>query len=379
MSLIPRPGRLALVLSGGGARAAYQVGVLQAISERIPDLNVPILTGVSAGAINAAFLAAYRGSLKDAVAALRREWLSLDSGKVYGLRPELMVRSTARWFLNFISTWRRQPSLAAGLFESGPLRESLSRVIDFQGIEENLREGRLHAVALTATSYSSGLTTTFVHGRPELQMWRRALRKSVKCRLTLDTVMASSAIPMVFPAVKLEDGYYGDGSLRQTSPLAPAIHLGADRLLAVAPGPKAEPLQASGPPKFPTAADMMGVLLDAMFLDAVDMDAELLERINRLLGDRDPQTPVPDGLRPLELTVLRPTTDLGALAEGHRRDLPRTMRVLMYVMGSGSRRGTRMLSYLLFEPPYIEHLMQLGHADAQARWPVIERFLAGGA
>ena len=279
----PGEGDLALVLSGGGARAAYQVGVLQAISEKRPDLRVQILTGVSAGAINAAHLATEECTFGEAVTHLRKKWAYLNSEQVYGLKGSL-TRSAARWLVQIASGWKSDSSATRGLFNSSPLRESLSKVIDWGELERNISSGKLRAVALSATSYATGWSTTFVQGQPDIPTWKRSLRISVRCRLTLDHVMASCAIPFLFPAVKIGNKYFGDGSVRKTAPLAPAIHLGGRRVLAIASAPYPHsPVALPSSMTYPTGAETVGLLLDSVFLDALDVDAERIERINKLL------------------------------------------------------------------------------------------------
>ncbi len=370
---------MALVLTGGGAHAAYQVGALSAIVERLPDLEFPILTGVSAGAINIAYLAAYRGPLRAAVQALRQEWARLTIERVYRIRPGRLVPAGLRWLARMALGRHNGPAAVHGLVDMAPLRGFLEQGIDFGGIDANIAAGRLHAVALSATAYTSGQTVTFVHGADGVQMWRRALRYSVQTRLTLDHVMASAAIPILFPAVRVGNEFYGDGSVRQTAPFAPAIHLGAKALLVITmrPDPQALPLPPSTVAEYPSVAEAMGLLLHSVFLDAPDADAEGLERINQLLAN------CPDGgpshLSPVRLLVLRPSRDIGALAVAQGVRLPGLLHWLVGGMG-GRRPGpgaADFLSYLLFDPAYTDALIDLGYADARAAWPQIERLLGG--
>ncbi len=370
---------LALVLSGGGARAAYQIGVLVAVAERFPELRIPILTGVSAGAINIAYLAAHTGTFSSAVNGLRTEWAELTPDRVYRVRPVSMVRAVFHWLLDFVIGRRAEPGALRGLMESTPLRGFLEGCIDFSGIDENVRAGRLRAAALTATSYTTGQTVTFVHGGPGCPVWERSQRIGITASLTIDHVMASSAIPIMFPAVKLPDGFYGDGSVRQIAPLAPALHLGATRILAIgmrAKRPSMVPVRSVG--EYPATAEVMGLLFNAIFLDALDGDAERLERINRLLEDRPEGTAGPDGLRPVELLVLRPSRDLGALSRGYETRLPNKVRWVVNSMGGKRRGSSDFISYLLFHPVYTDKLVELGYNDACAQWEKIDNFLRDG-
>jgi len=368
---------LALVLSGGGARASYQVGALAAIVESVPDLEVPILTGVSAGAINAASLAAHPGSMGAAVEALRSEWKRLTSEQVYVVRPVSVVGSSLRWILRFVTGRSSGPGVVRGLMDMSPLREFLGRAVGLQGIARKIEANRLHAVALSATSYSDGRTVTFVQGGEDVPAWQRALRRSVKTELRFDHVMASAAIPIVFPAVKLEDGFYGDGSVRQIAPLAPAVHLGAGKLIAISMRAPRQPWAPSVPiGDYPAAAEVMSLLLNSIFLDYLDVDVERLERVNELVAALPPGHVTPTGLRRVDALLLRPSRDLGQLAQGLEVKLPRAVRMVVEGIGGRRQRASDLLSYLLFEPEYTEALMDLGYSDARNRWPEIEAFIA---
>jgi NTE family protein len=371
--------RLALVLSGGGARAAYQVGVLRAIAERMPDLQIPIITGVSAGAINAVYLAAHAGPLQTAVTQLRGQWLRLTPDLVYQVRPLSVVGGLVRTAWQSITGTRTGPAAVRGLMEVGPLRKFLEGSVHLDGIGRNIAAGRLRAVALSTTSYATGETVTWVQGAPDVEMWQRHLRRAVRSELTLDHVLASSAIPIIFPAVRIGDAFYGDGSVRMTAPLAPAIHLGASRVMAVAMRAQSE---RHPPPEepvgdYPAAVQVMGLLLHSIFLDSLDADAERLERLNHLIARIDPAKRPPD-LRTVDLSVIRPSKDLGAMAGGVPVRLPRLVDLLLRTIGGRRVQASDFLSYLLFEPEYTGEVMDLGYADAQAQWGEIERFLTGG-
>src|SRR5256712_6943672 len=247
---------LALVLAGGGARAAYQVGVLCAIAEQAPALEFPILTGVSAGAINAVYLAAHRGPLTAAAETLRAQWSRLTVDRVYRIRPMRIGRAVLRSLAQLALGRRRETAAVRGILDMEPLREFLASGLDLSGIDANIAAGRLQAAALSATSYASGDTVTFVHGPPDVPTWRRALRHAVRAQLTIDHVMASAALPILFSAVRVGDDFYGDGSVRQTAPLAPAIHLGARALLVITQAP--DPGVGSPAPRlrrYPTLAE----------------------------------------------------------------------------------------------------------------------------
>ncbi len=372
--------QLALVLSGGGARAAYQVGVLAGLAQRLPGLEFPIVTGVSAGAINAISLAAHRGPLSGAVQVMEAGWHGLTVDQVYRLRPMRFARSAAAWLTRAVGR-RAGPPVVRGLIDPQPLREFLARSVDLSGIDANIAVGRLRAAALSATSYTTGSSVTFVQGGPEVPTWQRAGRIAVRARLTLDHVMASAAIPIVFPAVRIGDEFYGDGGVRQTAPLAPAIHLGARAVLVIGLGAErvVRPPPAVGArpgSDYPTAAEAATLLMHAIFTDLLEADVERLERVNRLLAAIPPGVPPPDGLKPVEVLMLHPSRDLGALAAGHTDLLPRPMRAVVAALG-GRREGTAdFLAYLLFHPRYTSQLIELGVEDVGRHWPQVERFFA---
>lgn len=366
---------LALVLSGGGARAAYQIGVLQAIAEIAPELDIPILTGVSAGAINTMYLGAHPGPLRKAVDHLRGAWLRLTPDQVYSVPPIRLGRSLAKWGVNFLLQRRQSSPSLHGVMDMLPLRRFLQQSVDFDGIQENLKAGRLRAIALSTTCYTNGHTVTFVEGAEDVPMWHRHLRYSVREELSLDHLMGSAAIPLMFPAVQIRNAFYGDGGVRQSAPLAPAIHLGAKKILAIAM--RARGVGAATVPvgidDYPTAAEVLGLLFHAVFLDSLDADAERLVRINHLL--RDQTGAHESGLRPVELLVLRPSRDVSELAEGKAIKLPLTVRTVLRSIGGERARSAGFLSYLLFEPEYTGRLMDLGLEDGRQQREKIEQFL----
>lgn len=369
------PTDLALVLSGGGARASYQVGVIAALAERVPDLAIPIITGVSAGAINAAFIAGHPGPLSRAITELRGHWLRLNPETVYRFKTMRLARWSMRLLTQF--ALRRMEGLRTvrGVMDMRPLTRFLAEIINFPGIEANVLSGRLRAVALTTTSYTTGQTVTFVQGVQDIRVWERVQRAALYTRLSLAHVMASSAIPLIFPAVRIGDSFYGDGSVSQTAPLSPAVHLGARRILAVGMRSKHTTRILSPDAEYPTTAQVMALLFNAVFLDAIDSDAERLERMNRLLSLLSPGQSPPDGLRPVDFIMLRPTRDLGTLAEGMRLNLPPTFERVVQSMGGKGEGAQDFLSYLLFDPEYTGLLMELGYEDAIGDWSRIEQFL----
>lgn len=360
---------LAILLPGGGARGAYQIGFLRWVSRHVPKAHFPIVTGVSAGAINAAFLASFRGPQTAAVDRLVDVWSNLTAERVFRTDGPSLGGLVARWSLRLMAGGTRLTPAVEGLVDTAPLRASLADVFDTRGggiagIAENIAEGRLWAIALLTSHYGTGQSVVWTQGR-DLREWARPDRRSRNTSLTLDHVLASSALPLFFPAVRLEDGWHGDGGIRLTAPFSPAVHLGANRILAVSTrfGPGGTPDGADAR-RHPPPMQIAGQLLDAVFLDDLDRDALELERINRLLHHVPPEKR--RGLRPIELLVIRPSIDISRLATEHEAELPRAFRHLIRGLGSREVKSAGLLSLLAFEPSYLKRLMDLGERDAAA-------------
>lgn len=373
-------GPIALVLTGGGARGAYQAGVLAGIADRAGgDVCFPIVTGVSAGGINAAAIASHRGTLVQATEHLREAWLGLSVDEVFRSNAGALSWTFMRWVCKILSAGRA-PFELRGLLDTEPLRRYLSGMIDFDGLDDNVATGRLRALALSTTGYASGCTVTFVHGTEDIVDWERARRASMPARIGVEHVMASAALPMIFPAVKVGEEYFGDGSVRHAAPLAPAVHLGARKILAISvryglsEQERAVP-QVDG---YPPPAQILGMMMHGVFLDALENDAERLARVNRTLALLPPGTRHPEGMRPVGIMLLRPSRNLGKLAAGMVDSLPRSLRMVARGLGASGTTTPDFLSYLLFERPYIESLIELGFDDARRQWDRIEPFLAAG-
>jgi NTE family protein len=370
-------GGLALVMSGGGARAAYQIGVLSSLAKQIPDLHVPIVTGVSAGAINAAWYAATPGTFGEQTARLADLWRSLTPEQIFRVDAMSLGTNVMRWGARLISGGVPTPQVR-GLVDTSPLRALLTRVLDapegrIEGVKRNLERGALDALAITASSYTTGRSVTWVEGRA-IEMWDRPGRRSAAFTPTVEHVMASAALPIVFPAINVDREWYGDGGMRLVAPFAPAIHLGASRILAVSTrwGMPAEAPTELAP--YPPPAQVAGAMLESVFLDAFDADALRLEETNALVrrapeGDRL-------GLRPIDLLVVRPSSDIGRLVSAHEPELPRGLRFLMRGLGSHQTRHHSLMSLLMFQPAYLASLVELGEKDTDAR-PEIAAFLRG--
>ncbi|HSM05195.1 MAG TPA: patatin-like phospholipase family protein [Longimicrobiales bacterium] len=373
---------LGVVMGGGGARAAYQVGVLRALAEWYPDVSVPYITGVSAGAINAAHLAAHHGSFEQAVEELGELWGNLQVENVFQVGPRSLLSILLTWGLRLISGGRGALPQARGLVDTSPLRRYLTDVLhavdgELTGIGYNLRKGRLKAVALSTSSYTTGQSITWVQGT-DIHGWERPQRRSRHTTLTVEHVMASAALPLFFPAVRLENEWYGDGGIRLAAPLSPALHLGARRILAISTRYARSAAEAGVPEVsgYPPPAQIAGVLMNSIFLDLLDHDALRLERINELLEKLPEEERM--GLRPVELLVIRPSRDLGRMAGAYEPRLPRVFRFLTRGLGTRETRSPDFLSLILFQPDYLRALMDTGEEDARAREDEIRAFMEGG-
>ncbi|MCH2464757.1 MAG: patatin-like phospholipase family protein [Gemmatimonadetes bacterium] len=375
----PGPRDLGIVMGGGGARAAYQVGFLRFLARRFPELQIPYITGVSAGAINAALLASHHGTFLQAVEELSQLWGNLTVEDVFRVDTRSLATNGIRWLMQLVSGGIGRVPRVRGLVDTHPLQEYLTEVLhavhgELTGIQYNLERDRLKAVALTTTSYSTGQSVTWVQGS-HISEWERPQRKAHRTVLTVDHVMASSALPLFFPAIQLGDAWYGDGGLRLAAPLSPALHLGARRIIAISTryDRSAEEAEEHSTLGYPPPAQVAGVLLNSIFLDLLDHDALRLEQLNRLLADlpRDKW----EDLEPVRLLTLRPSCDLGNLANEHEARLPRGFRFLTRGLGTKQTRSPDFLSLVLFQPDYLRTLIEVGEADAMAQADKISRFL----
>jgi len=376
------PRGLALVLSGGGARAAYQVGVLRYLAREYPNAVPDILTGVSAGGINAAFLAARQAPYAEKVEELVQMWSDLHIDQVFRVDLRDLAWRGVRWSGRLASGGTSPLPPAKSLVDTAPLREVLERELyagtgPIPGIQTSLMHGWLKAFALTGSSYTTGQSITWVQTRDDdiMPAWERPLRKSHCCALRIDHVMASAALPFFFPAIEVDDAWYGDGGIRLTAPLSPAIHLGAQRILAVTTRYARSREEADRPliAGYPPPAQVAGILFNAIFLDQLDGDAMHLRQINDLIALQPDAKRM--GLRPIELLVLRPSEDLGRMANAYEAELPRAFRFLTRGLGTREARSNDMLSLVMFQTDYVKRLIELGEADAAAKSAEIATFL----
>ena len=373
------PSKLAVALSGGGARAAYQTGVLCHIGRRLPDLRVPILTGVSAGGINLGFLASYRGNFLEATQALRRHWFSLSTEEVFRTNPTSLFTAALRAGVSLLAGGSSMGPRFRSLVDTSPLRQFIKRSTVMSAIQERLDAGEIEAVGLTAISYQTGRTVLFVQGdTPIRAMPSSSHHRIVRTALTIDHIMASASIPLLFPAIKIGQQYYGDGSFRLTTPLGPAIQLGADKIFAISARYRRTTSEARQPDSvgYPPPARVLGLLLNSVFLDTLDWDATSVRRINHLVDHLAPKAREQERLRHVDLMIQRPSKDIGKLARDFEVQLPGALRFLVRGLGTSNTRNADFLSYLLFEHEYIRTLVELGEADAESNWEQIRDSLA---
>ena len=368
--------REALVLAGGGARAAYQVGVLGAIADWLPTgapCPFEVMVGTSAGALNASAIAARASNLRDGVAMLERVWSGFEVGHVVRTDPWTVFRAGLKWLVSVASGgWLARPPRS--LLDTSPLRRLLLESMPLDGIRASVDAGHLRALAVATTSYATGRAVAFFDGAPGVDEWSRVRRAGVRRSIDVEVLMASAAIPFIFPAAQVDGEWYGDGAMRQLAPLSPAVHLGANRILVVGTRADAAPsAAASGRDRPPSPGDLLGFVLDSLFTDGLSIDLERLRQINAIL-QLSATVALPDR-RPIEALVIQPSDDPTAIARRHLHAMPRSLRTLLRTMGALEARGGVLASYLLFESSYTTELMRLGRADAEARRADIETFL----
>ena len=383
MKIHPQNSRTALVLPGGGARGAFQVGVLRAIAELTPhrcENPFPVISGTSAGAINSVVLASKARRFRVAVAELERVWGHFHSHQVYRSDSLNMLKSSLHWF-GAIITGGTLVSMPRALLDNSPLRRLLNSNIRFPRIQESIDRGYLHAVAVTAAGYRSAKSTSFFQAVPECNAWSRSRRAGIRQEINLDHLMASIAVPMIFPPVRLQGEYFGDGAMRQATPLSPAIHLGANRILVI--GVRDERagnnVDTSQPQPYPSFAHIAGYMLDTLFMDGLYSDLERMTRMNQLIDSQvyDQNTGLFPKVRPIDTMVVLPSRDLREIADACRDEMPRPVRALLRGVAGRNASEGRLLSYLLFERVYTRELIKLGYEDAMQVKDQLLNFITG--
>jgi NTE family protein len=371
---------LGLAMTGGGARAAYQVGVLRYICKNHSDFHPPIITGVSAGAVNAAHLAAYQGTFSESVEQLAELWQELTTDKVFHTDSGFFFSNFFRWGLSFILGGSHMGPRKRSLLDSDPLRQFLekklaSKATDrIHGIQENIDKGHLQVLGISSTNYGTGKAITWVQGHVE-EHWQRPRRRSESAEITVEHVMASTALPLVFPAIKLDDGWHGDGGIRSIAPLSPTMHLGAKKILAISTRYRGGEIipDETMIGEFAPVAQIIGILLDSIFLDLLDYDAANMSRINMLYDEVNEKTR--EELNKVGLLILRPSEDLGKLASQYEVKLPQPFRYFTRGFGTRDTKSPDSLSLLMFQPDYLNRLIELGEKDAEENAEQIEEFL----
>jgi NTE family protein len=371
-------GRTALVLTGGGARAAYQVGVLNAIRiirGRRSGNPFPVLCGTSAGAINATTLATYAEDFNRGVRKLVGIWANFNVAQIYRADAAALLGSGLSWSSALLTGWLVHQA-PRSLLDNAPLRALLGDVLDLSAIPRAIDAGALRALCVSASGYTSGESLSFFQAAPDVAPWRRTQRIGVPTVMTLDHLMASSALPFLFPAVRIHREYFGDGSMRQQAPISPAIHLGAERILVIGAGRGIDEKRVRTE-SYPSPAQIAGHALSSIFLDSLAMDLERLQRINATLDVVAARGALPEelALRRIETLVISPSQRFDPIAARHAASLPRALHLFLRGIGATRRNGAALLSYLLFEKGYTRALMELGLRDAMARRDEIARFL----
>jgi len=385
MAAAPRPSaKIGLVMSGGGARGAYQVGVLRAIARFLPrraPIPFRVICGTSAGSINAASLASHARDFQYGVARLARIWGNLRTNDVYRSDVLGVAGNSLRWLgAMFVTGYAR--SRRTSLLDNSPLWKLLERHVEFGRIAGEIDAGYLDAVCVTASGYASGQSISFYQGNESLAPWSRVRRAGHKTQIQLPHLMGSAAIPFVFAPVWIENEHFGDGSMQQLAPISPVLHLGAERVLVIKvrdPPRQIEQVNNKAAKEFPALAQIAGRVLDSIFVDGLDMDIERLMRVNSTLSlvPLEVMQQRALSLRHVDTLVITPSARMDQIALEHAHTMPFAARALMRGIGAMRPGGGKLLSYLLFERSYCRALMNLGWADAMTKKDEITAFIAG--
>lgn len=366
----------ALLLGGGGARAAYQVGVLQAVAEIVPEGTAnpfPIVCGASAGSINTVALASNAKDFHQGVVRIGQVWKNFKLDHVFYADGKNLAKRISKWFWCNIGPgdWRKGPS---SILDNTPLRALLSQYVDFDRVDAAIKDGDLTAYSITACSYTSGESKIFFDGADHVESWDRNRREGIRSKLSIDHLMASSAIPVIFPSVKIGDEHFGDGSMRQSSPISPAIHLGAQRVLIVGLRISEGDERPREPINRPSLSQIFGYVLDTLFLNSLQSDIERMSRTNKVLADHPDDAP--EQLKSIDYLVISPSQDIADIAQAHYDQLPSSFRTALKFLGMGKSNSRRLVSYLMFDGGFCSKLMELGYRDAMEQRKELAEFLS---
>ncbi len=373
----------ALVLTGGGARAAYQVGVLKGIASILPRAvynPFPIICGTSAGAINALSIAGRAGPFRLRTKKLERVWEDLTPADVYRTDAIGVIKNTFHLMASFVHSGYGI-GRPISLLDNSPLRQMMEDYVKFDYLDTAINNGELQAIAITAMSYASGKSVTFFQGQEQISAWNRSRRRGEKIPISIDHLMASTAIPGLFPAVQIGRDYFGDGAVRQLKPISPALHMGANKLLIIGVSDNPSHSQLSAEMQHsPSTAQIVGHMFNSAFIDAVESDLETLQSVNRLASA------LPQSLReknnitdlnPVDVLSISPSESIDKIAQKYLHELPRSLRLFLRLTGATARGGgSSAASYLLFEPGFCRELIAMGTADALAKEEDIKQFFA---
>jgi NTE family protein len=372
--------KIGLVLPGGGARGAYQVGVLKAfleISQTKSESPFDIISGTSAGAINAAFLASEAHIFDHSVVSLVDVWSNFTTNKVYKTDPVTMLKSSLNWFFTIISGGVLIPN-PTSLLDNQPLKNLLRETIKFSDIQNNIESSIIESLAVTSASYRSRKSCTFFQANNSVNNWQKTHREGKKTSINLDHLMASVALPLIFPAVRIKDEYFGDGAMRQATPLSPAIRLGAEKLMVISVKETDYRFQFSNPgEQYPSFAKIAGYMLEALFLDGLYSDIERLNRVNQIISNSEDREIKTDNktMKYIDYLVISPSEDLNEIAQKHYYNIPLSIRLLLQGLGFLKDSKSELLSFLLFESIYTRELIDLGYRDGITKKEEIADFM----
>ena len=374
------PQKTGLILTGGGARAAYQVGVLKAIAEMLPRHTqnpFPVICGTSAGAFNAVTLAVYAQSFRLGVQYLDKMWKNFEAHDIYRADPLGVFNNSIRWLSGLVLNGLGINKLnQVSLLDSSPLAELLDRALPSEKIQENIDAGVLHALSISASGYGTGHSVNFFQSAQGVQPWQRARRLGIATNIEARHILASSAIPFIFPAVRINREYFGDGSMRQMAPISPALHLGAVRVLVIGTGQTQgiQPIRTKED-DYPSLARIAGHALDSIFLDSLEVDMERLRRINKTVDLVSEEVRQHMNLHHVDVMLISPSQSIEKIAGRYAGQLPWAIRFLLSGVGAMRRNGSNLVSYVLFEKDFCRALIDLGYQDAMSRKQELMEFL----